>query len=128
MADFDSPFDTLAILAEVVSSDDEMLSLGKRKFLFTWYFGNLSLLYLYRTFPSHPSEFNSVSGDAEVEPRIVSKFVRTHNPYNTRVRYMYISLPLARSNQHFFGLLSLLIFLCWKISITLNIFSIPGTC
>jgi hypothetical protein len=31
MADFDSPFDTLAILAEVVSSDDEMLSLGKRK-------------------------------------------------------------------------------------------------
>jgi hypothetical protein len=30
MADFDSPFDTLAILAEVVSSDDEMLSLGKR--------------------------------------------------------------------------------------------------
>jgi hypothetical protein len=32
MADFDSPFDTLAILAEVVSSDDEMLSLGKRKY------------------------------------------------------------------------------------------------
>ncbi len=30
MADFDSPFDTLAILAEVVSSDDEMLSLGKQ--------------------------------------------------------------------------------------------------
>ena len=27
MADFDSPFETLAILAEVVSSDDEMLSL-----------------------------------------------------------------------------------------------------
>jgi hypothetical protein len=34
MADFDSPFDTLAILAEVVSSDDEMLSLGKRKYFF----------------------------------------------------------------------------------------------
>jgi hypothetical protein len=32
MADFDSPFDTLAILAEVVSSDDEMLSLGKPKY------------------------------------------------------------------------------------------------
>jgi hypothetical protein len=38
MADFDSPFDTLAILAEVVSSDDEMLSLGKRK-----YFGLLGI-------------------------------------------------------------------------------------
>jgi hypothetical protein len=34
MADFDSPFDTLAILAEVVSSDDEMLSLGKRKYFY----------------------------------------------------------------------------------------------
>jgi len=31
MADFDSPFDTLSILAEVVSSDDEMLSLGRQQ-------------------------------------------------------------------------------------------------
>jgi hypothetical protein len=30
MADFDSPFDTLAILSEVVASDDEMLSLGRQ--------------------------------------------------------------------------------------------------
>jgi hypothetical protein len=43
MADFDSPFDTLAILAEVVSSDDEMLSLGKRKYFCSLgIFGNLS--------------------------------------------------------------------------------------
>jgi hypothetical protein len=118
MADFDSPFDTLAILAEVVSSDDEMLSLGKRKY----FYPDFIILNLYSPiFSRPPLWFNCVDGcDADIVPGTVAEFAMTIRAFN------YQGTGTSRhfgpkTNNIFLAFIFFLSFLCLKISLTLDI-------